>query len=55
MRIVDRAKAVGLVDGFINGKDRVSVSHLQFVDESIFLPSREESKVVNLPLDLRIF
>ena len=34
--MVDRAKEVGLVDGFVMGRDMVSLSHLQCADDSIF-------------------
>lgn len=42
------AKEVGLVDGFVAGRDCVFVSHLQFVDDSIFLSFGMESKMANL-------
>ena len=35
-RLVNRAKEVGFLDGFVIRRDRVSVSHLQFANDALF-------------------
>ena len=35
-RLVDRAKEVGFLDGFVVQRDRVSVHHVQFANDTLF-------------------
>ncbi|XP_028112207.1 uncharacterized protein LOC114310430 [Camellia sinensis] len=45
----------GVIEGFIVGRDRIGVTHLQFADDTTFFSSNEESKVGSLLKILRIF
>lgn len=35
-RLTDRAREIGLVDRFLDGRDGVCVSHLQYIDNAVF-------------------
>lgn len=35
-RLMDRAKDADLVEGFENGRDKISIPHLQFANNSLF-------------------
>lgn len=35
-KLIDKAKEVGLIEGFAVGRNRVSVSHLQFANDLYF-------------------
>ena len=39
-RLIDKAKETNVIRGFIVGRDRVEVSHLQFADDTDFYGSR---------------
>ncbi|XP_028121753.1 uncharacterized protein LOC114318966 [Camellia sinensis] len=54
-RIIDLAKDKGVIEGFVVGRDRIEVTHLQFADDTIFFSSKEENKVGCLLQVLRIF
>ena len=45
---MERAQDVRLIEGFVIGKDKVMVSHLQFADDTIFFHSGVEEKFTNL-------
>ncbi|XP_028097917.1 uncharacterized protein LOC114297657 [Camellia sinensis] len=53
--MVDRAKEVGLFEGVQVGRDKVSVTHLQFADDTIFFSEGDESQMVNLYSVVRLF
>ncbi|KAM7481515.1 hypothetical protein LguiB_006098 [Lonicera macranthoides] len=53
--LVERAKVRGLIEGFSIGMDNVSLSHLQFADDTIFFLSKNEEKIGNLMGILDIF
>lgn len=54
-RLIDRAKDLSLVEGFVIGKDEVSVSCLQFADDTLFFASRDDKKFLNLESILQAF
>lgn len=54
-RLIDRAKEVGLIEGFVVGRDRVEISHLQFADGTLFFSSGDESKFLNFQVILQTF
>ena len=47
---MERAEKCNLVDGFVIGRDRIFVSHLQFVDDTILFSSRDEVKIKSLKI-----
>ncbi|XP_028112427.1 uncharacterized protein LOC114310576 [Camellia sinensis] len=53
--IIDIPKDKGVIEGFMVGRDRIGVTHLQFADDTIFFSSNEESKMGSLLKILRIF
>lgn len=36
-KLMEMAEEVGLIEGFKIGREKVTLSHLQFADDSIFL------------------
>ncbi|XP_028085776.1 uncharacterized protein LOC114286749 [Camellia sinensis] len=53
--MVERAKEVGLFEGLQVGRDKISVTHLQFADDTIFFFKGDESQIVNLCSVVRLF
>ncbi|XP_062109433.1 uncharacterized protein LOC133820653 [Humulus lupulus] len=53
-RMIDTAKSKSAFRGFSVGKDNMDVSHLQFVDDTIFFVNDKESLVVLLEI-LKVF
>lgn len=41
-------KEVGLVESFEIGRDNISISHLQFADDTLIFPYDNEQKFLNL-------
>ncbi|KAM7497251.1 hypothetical protein LguiA_021665 [Lonicera macranthoides] len=54
-RLMERAEDKNLVEGFEIGRDSVTLSHLQFADDTIFFLSNNEEKFKNLIGILEIF
>lgn len=54
-RMVDRAKEVGLFEGLQVSRDKISVTHLQFANDTIFFFEGDESQMVNLFSVVRLF
>ena len=54
-RLIDVARDKGVIEGFVVGRDRISVTHLQFADNTLFFSAKEEGKIRNLLMLLRIF
>jgi len=54
-RLLDRAKACGMFEGFVIGRDNVLVSHLQFVDDTLFFASGSDQNFVTIQSILSIF
>ena len=52
---MDKAREANLIEGFEIGRERVKLSHLQFVDDTIFFLSKDEEKLENLFEILNIF
>ncbi|XP_062096226.1 uncharacterized protein LOC133802006 [Humulus lupulus] len=53
-RMIDKGKSVSAFRDFIVGKDKVDVSHLQFVDDTMFFAHDDESLAVLLDI-LKVF
>ena len=54
-RLMERASESGFVQGWRVGRDKVVISHLQFVDDTIFFLEYDESSFKNLLLVLALF
>ena len=54
-KLVEKVRVQVVIDGFRIGKDRVEVSHLQFVDDTIFFLLGDECKFNNLVKLLSVF
>lgn len=53
--ILKKDKHVNLIERFRVGDDKVMVSHLQYVDDSILFLKAEENNIRNIRLCLQIF
>ena len=52
---MEKARGCGLIKGFEVGKENVMVSHLQFVDDTLFFIKNDEHSLNNLILLLDVF
>ena len=54
-RFIDKAKECNVVQGFIVGRDRVEVSHLQFADDTLLFMEADHTYFLNLLKILKVF
>lgn len=54
-RMMPRAKKSGLLEGFLVGRDRIIVSHLQFAKDTIFFSRASIQYLQNLKLILLVY
>lgn len=54
-RMVDRVKEAGLFKGLHTSRDRISATHLQFADDTIFFSMGDESQMVSFFSVVRLF
>ena len=54
-RLIVRAEEKGVFEGFLEGRDRTMVSHLQFVDDTIFFSRASLEELQSLKLILLVF
>ena len=54
-RLMKRACDKDLIEGFVIGRDKVRLSHLQFANDSIFFMSNKEDNIINLMGVLNLF
>ena len=54
-KIMLRAEEGSLLEGFLMGRDRIRLSHLQFIDDTIFFSKASMEDMQNLKLILLDF
>ena len=54
-RLIVRAEERGLFEGFLVGRNRIKVSHLQFADDTIFFSKASFEELHSLKLILLVF
>ena len=54
-RLIVRAEEKGVFEGFLEGRDRTMVSHLQFMDDTIFFSRASLEELQSLKLILLVF
>ena len=54
-RLMVRVEERGLFEGFLAGRNRIRVSHLQFVDDTIFFPRASLEELHSLKLFFLVF
>ena len=54
-RLMVRVEERGLFEGFLEGRNRIRVSHLQFVDDTIFFPRASLEELHSLKLFFLVF
>ena len=54
-RLIDKAKDCNVIRGFIVGRDRVEVAHLQFADDTLLFMEANHSYFLNFLRILEVF